>query len=155
MYLLDLGKVSFLYLCIMDLLHVLHALIRSIVDKITLIILDLRQTILNLVFYSTPKSQNAINTHRSSSSSLTVYKSPLISIDVWLFSIISGVGIPFDSYFEKTSIFAGYMQYLSIPCNVPANRTMMFWCRVRPYNGLPHANTSDNLNHALTQELYK
>ena len=37
MYILDMGKVSFLYLCIVNLLHVLHALIRSFVDKITLI----------------------------------------------------------------------------------------------------------------------
>ena len=37
MYLLDMGKVSFLYPCIMNLLHVLHALIRSFVDKITCI----------------------------------------------------------------------------------------------------------------------
>ena len=47
MYLLDMGNESFLYLCIMDLLHVLHALIRSFVDKITLIILDLRHTTLS------------------------------------------------------------------------------------------------------------
>ena len=37
MYLLDMGKVFFLYLCFVNLLHVLHALIRSFVDKITLI----------------------------------------------------------------------------------------------------------------------
>jgi hypothetical protein len=46
MYLLNKGKVSFLYLCIVNLLHVLHALIRSFVEKITFIILDLRQTTL-------------------------------------------------------------------------------------------------------------
>ena len=48
MCLLDMEKVSFLYLCIMDLLHVLHVLIRSFVDEINLIIIDIvRQTTLN------------------------------------------------------------------------------------------------------------
>ena len=37
MYRLDMGKVSFLYLCIMNLLHVLHALIRSFLEEINLI----------------------------------------------------------------------------------------------------------------------
>ena len=47
MYLLDMGKVSFVHLCIMNLLHMLRALIILFVDEITLIILDLRQTTFN------------------------------------------------------------------------------------------------------------
>ncbi len=31
----------------------------------------------------------------------------------------------------------------------------LFWCRVPPYKGPLHANTPDNQNHVLTQELYK
>ena len=53
---------------------VVHALIISFVDKITFVILDLRQTTLNLVVFSTPKSLSAIHTHRRSSSSSTFYK---------------------------------------------------------------------------------